>query len=221
MCSIPLPTVSERTLQLLYFLVISALLSFLNQGCMDVCGLSLTCPLVSVNQRNVCLLCIASLFPNAFSRDEKATWPFFFKTANPVITRPFARPPCGLPSCFMSSDTHWDQTRSPDPLLGLPLKVLMALFVCGASSPSSLVPASSLVPNPSLLYSDCFATCVLLMTLAAQEVEDSWTFTVGQCVWWENGADLGSVGNREDKHLLDCHWHTCRHVSERLTWCRF
>lgn len=51
---------------------------FLNQGCMDVCGISLTCPLVSVNQRNVCLLCIASLFPNAFSRDEKATWPFFF-----------------------------------------------------------------------------------------------------------------------------------------------
>lgn len=125
---------SLRTLKLLYFLVIFVLSFY--RGCMEVYGKSTVAASVYCASRHFFQM------PSAEVKKppDLLFSPFF--TASPVIARPFEHPPRGLPPCFMPSDTHWDQTRSPDPLLGLPLKVLMALFVWGTSSPSSLAASS-------------------------------------------------------------------------------
>lgn len=151
---------------MLYFLLVFfALLSFC-LGCMDVCRIALTRSLASVNQHSAYPLCITSLLPSAFSGDEKAIWPLlkWNSACSPVIVLPFVP----FPMVWVCPHISWLQTlslrsnsQSVDPLLGLPLKVLMTLFVRGETSSSSLVyPRHH--HNPFLIYSDYFATCALL-----------------------------------------------------------
>lgn len=131
----------------------SALLS-LSRCFMYTCRIPLTRLLVSVNYNSACPLCAMSLFPNTFSGDEKATWPLKAKLAVAVITLPFV----ALPTVCVCPHVSQLQTlslrsnpQSPDPLLRLPLEVLMTLFVWGATLSSSHVQALFPAPDPSSL----------------------------------------------------------------------
>lgn len=78
---------------------------------------------MSVNQHSSCLLCITSPFPNAVSKDEKATWPLPLSSlwcSDPPVLWSFYHL-WFAPTFHAPRHSHRHQTlKSPPPLLGLP-----------------------------------------------------------------------------------------------------
>lgn len=197
MSPISRPAVSGRTLRRvrpLHFLLLFLLCCPFCLGCMSVCRIALT-PSSSVCQSTQCLSFVHHVtFAECLSRRWKShLTPFKVELRlqscdrSTICALPHG---LGLPPHFTASDTL-TEIKLPKcrPLAGNPSEsandpvcLRKNLLFC-----SCVCPPSDSVLTLQWLLSHLCPTCA---TLTALRSKDGWTFTVGQCLWWENSAGL-------------------------------